>query len=144
MLRLLSLLESTNLLLDAATWVHKWSWESGFKGEPSPDVRAFLEQFKPARAVVLYRWQRVDHDGNLATTAPAAKLQSWSRDRELIIDVVQGNNEEDDQPKVEMLTRRFEPSEIFTDFTLFPRSFLTLIDSIGGHSEVEEVLVYKR
>jgi hypothetical protein len=71
-------------------------------------------------------------------------LQAWTKDKSMVHSIVDMTNNDPSQPKVKMLTKTFQPHEVYADFTNLPKGVNDKLNKIGGGSEMQEVLVWHR
>lgn len=124
----------------AASFVHRWSWK-GVGSSPTIAAEEVLRQSRPSSPVTLYRFQRVDHDPAKAQMGTKVPLQAWSKSRDKVQGIADAMNESGEEGQYHVLTKTFHPSEIYADFSKLPEGVKSHLKVMGGHSEMDEVLV---
>lgn len=111
---------------------------------PNIAVEHYFKQFVPVQSVKLYRFERVDHDDTKRQMADPhiLPIQSWTHNKELAQGVASSLNECGDQGQYVVREKVFQPTDIYTDFSLFPHALQSELTKQGGESEMSEVLVY--
>jgi hypothetical protein len=138
----------------AAKWVYGWRGTPGSKTLPKnlplPQAAKIIQESRPKEPVMLYRWERVDHDATRSDMPSSVPLQSWTKDGETAAETVQEVNEDIDrgllhQPKMRLLTRVFQPHEVYADFENLPQGVKDHMREMGSESDnLSEVLVWKQ
>lgn len=137
---------SEKIVKAAANFVYRWSW-GGKQGPPKslPNLATekFLRQFAPTEPVKLYRFEREDHNISKRQMGDTYKvpLESWTHDKEMAEGIAESLSE--DGPRYIVREKVFQPHEVYTDFTQFPKELQNVLKSKGGDSEMQEVLVWK-
>lgn len=123
----------------AASFLHRWSWK-GVKALPTIAAEKILKESCPKKPIRLYRFERVDHDPAKAQMGTAVPLQAWTRDESVARGVAEAKSELG-EGQYRVVSRVFQPHEVYADMTNLPPRVQEHLDSIGGGSGMSEVLV---